>query len=106
MLKYFVLALAFAVLIFANFAKSATHKVEINQKMQFVPQTLTIKSGDTVIWTNKSSMLHNVVSLPIKMRSKMLKKGETFQFTFKDVGEVKYYCEPHKAHMKGTINVK
>lgn len=86
--------------------QAATHQVEINQKMQFVPATLTIKAGDTVVWTNKSSMLHNVVSSPIKMRSKMLKKGDKFEFTFKQVGLVDYICEPHRAHMKGKVKVE
>lgn len=104
MSKYLVLAAALIVLAI-KCSQAATHQVEIQNPMKFVPATITIKAGDTIVWTNKSNGVHNVVSLPIKMRSKMLKKGDKFEFTFKEKGIVDYICEPHRTHMKGKITV-
>ena len=87
-------------------ADAATHHIEM-QNMKFVPDSLEIKSGDVVIFTNKSNLLHNVVSPKNKIRSKMLKKGDKFEYKFESVGLVEYYCEPHRNHgMKGKVDVK
>lgn len=85
---------------------AATHQVKIVQSMKFVPAEITVKKGDTVVWTNESSMLHNVAAALKKFRSKMLKKGEKFSYTFNEEGLVDYICEPHRAHMKGKVKVE
>ena len=34
----------------------------------------------------------------------MIKPGESYEFTFTDVGHVEYHCEPHP-WMKGTLEI-
>jgi len=77
--------------------------VEI-KNMKFNPSTITVSKGETITFINKDSMLHNVVSEDGKIESKMLKKDQVF--TVKVDKGFKYYCQPHKAMMKGEVKVK
>jgi plastocyanin len=69
----------------------------------FSPKELSINKGDTVTWTNEDSAVHNVVGGILK--SKDLAKGESFSYTFADVGTYDYICTYHPS-MKGKIIVK
>ena len=77
----------------------------------FSPATIKVKKGTTVTWTNQDTTGHNVVAedsnntggLPLS--APLLNKGETFSFTFNDVGTFKYHCAPHATMMKGTVEV-
>lgn len=85
---------------------AAVHNVEM-KGMKFVPDNINAKIGDTVIFTNKENMLHNVVSPENKIRSRFLKKGEKFEHKITEKNDIIYYCEPHRTMgMKGKINVK
>lgn len=98
--------LTYLSLVFFNEVFSSTYHIKMVD-MSFVPNKLTIKKGDTVIFTNKSNMFHNVVSPEHKIRSKLLKKDEKFEYKFEQKAKVNYYCEPHKAMgMKGEIVVE
>src|SRR5260370_40678126 len=44
-------------------AQAATFKVQATAQLTFVPQNLTINAGDSVTWTNSSTMTHNVYAL-------------------------------------------
>ncbi len=79
---------------------------------KYVPDTVTIKKGTTVIWTNEDSMRHDVVNEKdgdiaqgSVFKSNLLAKGEKFQFTFNKTGQYRYFCTPHP-FMKGTIIVQ
>ena len=75
--------------------------------MKFVPDSIRVKKGDAVEFTNLSAYMHNVVSPANKIRSPFLKKGDTFRYNADKVGIIEYYCEPHKAMgMKGKIIVE
>lgn len=81
----------------------------------FSPKVIEIPVGTTVTWTNEDAFtylagefggIHNVVSLegPTPLASPMLGHGETWSYTFNEVGEYKYICVPHP-YMKGIIRV-
>jgi plastocyanin len=73
----------------------------------FSPQTLTVKKGTTLTWTNQDTAKHTVTpDQPgdILKGSELLGQGETYRVTFTEAGTYTYFCEPHP-YMKGTIEV-
>ncbi len=71
----------------------------------FDPATLTISKGTTVTWTNEDSVPHQIVSDSNAFSSSPLGKGQTYSFTFSEIGTFSYHCAIHPS-MKGTIAVK
>ena len=72
----------------------------------FTPQTLTVKAGTTVTWTNNDDIPHGIASDNNAFRrSKALDTGDKFAFTFTTPGTYKYFCYVHP-HMTGTILVQ
>jgi plastocyanin len=85
---------------------SAEHLVEM-KGMKFIPENITIKKNDTVVFRNTTNTLHNVETKDKKIKSKMLKKGEEFKYKFDKVEKIDYYCKPHKnMGMVGTVKVE
>jgi plastocyanin len=84
----------------------------------FVPKEArgTIGVSNEVTWTNTDVTGHTVTSDTgyvdkvngdfdsIKQLGSVIQPGETFDFTFTEVGEYPYHCEPHP-HMQGVVNV-
>ncbi len=78
-------------------------EVEI-EDFAFQSDALTVKVGTTVVWTNKDKVAHTVTSDAGLFDSGLFAKGESFSFTFTEVGVFSYYCIPHP-YMKGTVTV-
>ena len=76
---------------------------------RFVPDTLTIKAGTVVIWTNTSDASHNVMSkagAPGSFSTTgMLTENQTFAVVFTTPGTYSYQCSIHPTTMQGTITV-
>jgi plastocyanin len=71
----------------------------------FNPSTITIPKGTTVIWTQNDSVPHTVTTSVGKgFDSGTLNPGDTFSWTFNDVGTFSYGCSIHP-NMMGTIIV-
>jgi plastocyanin len=76
------------------------------------PNPIEIKVGDTVTWINNDSSPHTVTSSSssnddssiITFDSGVLRRGETFSFTFDLEGEYPYFCTLHP-NMVGTVVV-
>ena len=70
------------------------------------PNPIEIKVGDTVTWINNDSSPHTVTSSSkdINFDSDVLRRDETFSFTFDRKGEYPYFCTLHP-NMVGTIVV-
>lgn len=103
---FFVLSIIGIIKLFILPLYSAEHIVEM-KGMKFVPENITIKKNDTVVFKNTTSTLHNVETADKKIKSKMLKKGEEYKHKFEEVGKVEYYCKPHKnMGMVGTVKVE
>lgn len=69
----------------------------------FVSPTTRIGPGTKIIWRNMDDVAHSVIGP--NFQSKLLKKGETFSYTFTQPGVYPYFCGVHP-NMKGEINVR
>ena len=76
----------------------------------FEPNEVTIKTGETVTFTNGDLPPHNIVFIDhpeLSHPDLAFMGGEQFPVTFSDVGEYEFQCEPHAgAGMKGIVHVK
>lgn len=82
-----------------------TYNVAINN-FAFSPAYLSIKAGDTVIWTNKDSAPHTVTSdAGSELGSSTLSTGNTYSHTFNTAGTFNYHCSIHTM-MKAKIVVE
>ena len=74
----------------------------------FVPSEKEITPGTTITWINKTDSVQTVTSgVPgfILFDSGELKPGESFTFTFNDVGPVQYYSNSNPDSLTGLITV-
>ena len=83
-----------------------TFEVEI-VGFKFVPEVLDVSVGDSVVWTNMDLARHTATSEDWSLQgidSGLLSKGESYSYTFEEMGEYDYYCVPHP-YMKGKVIV-
>jgi len=86
-------------------AQSSAAAISIDN-FTFGPQTLTVKAGTTVTWTNKDDIPHAVAAADgTSFRSNALDTDDSYSFVFKTPGSYKYFCYIHP-HMTGTIVVE
>ncbi len=77
----------------------------------FSPNTITIKAGDKVTWTNQDSAPHTITSDSNSnsnsgtLNSQTLDASDTYTYTFNDKRIYNYHCSIHSG-MKGTIIVE
>jgi len=71
------------------------------------PDTLKVKVGTTLKWTNYDPVEHNVTSKggPSKFASKNFGENGTFEFKVTKTGVIHYECTIHPVTMNGTIEV-
>ena len=71
------------------------------------PDTIRVKVGSTIKWTNYDPVEHNVTSKsgPIKFASKNFGEGKVVEFKMTKPGVIHYLCTIHPATMNGTIEV-
>jgi plastocyanin len=71
------------------------------------PDTVRVKVGSTIKWTNYDPVEHNVTSKsgPISFASKDFSEGHTVEFKMTKPGVIHYECTIHPATMNGTIEV-
>lgn len=67
--------------------------------------SMTIGQGTTVRWTNGDSLAHTVTSDNGTFSSPSLSNGDSWTYTFNDLGTFDYHCSVHPM-MKATIIVK
>jgi|GEM_PF-111499 len=77
--------------------------VEIKD-LAFNPAQINISKGTAVIWTNNDSLAHTVTSDTNLFDSGNVNPGQTFEFTFNEIGTFKYHCSIHP-EMLGEITV-
>lgn len=77
------------------------------QDSAYSPANIRVKKGATVTWTNQDSIQHDIMpdeeSDNFKA-SELLSQGESYSFTFNEVGTYTYHCTPHP-FMKGSVEV-
>jgi plastocyanin len=95
----------------------ATGNAVAIQNFSFTPQTLTVKAGTKVTWTNQDTTVHNVTSTngpginaatTSLFSSGSLNQGQSFSYTFAKAGTYYYDCTIHAsmATMHATVIVK
>lgn len=70
----------------------------------FQPGILTVPAGTTVVWKNKDSMVHTVVS-NTGLFYGTLEVGGSYNYTFTKPGNYEYNCDIHPG-MAGAIHVQ
>jgi plastocyanin len=77
------------------------------RNIAIAPDTLRVKVGSTIKWTNFDTVAHNVTSEhgPQKFASKTFGQGKTFELKATEPGVINYECTIHPASMNGTIEV-
>jgi plastocyanin len=74
--------------------------------IKFNPASVTVKAGDTVTWTNKDSVGHDVTGDNFKSGDPGgMQNGDTFAQTFDKKGTFDYVCTVHPG-MEGSVTVK
>ena len=71
------------------------------------PDTVRVRVGSTIRWTNYDAVEHNVTSEggPQKFASKTFGEGASFEIKATRPGIIHYLCTIHPASMNGTIEV-
>lgn len=88
----------------------------IVENYQFVPDSFTIATGDTVLWVwENANAGHNVspesqpsgANWPGNDES-TYPSGHTYSYTFEVAGRYKYHCDPHQSShdMRGSFTVQ
>ena len=108
---------------------STSDTVEMTAGFGFEPETLTIKTGKTVKWTNASDVGHTVTAyeddIPDaaayfasggfesesaarnRVNEGLVASDEEYEHTFERSGTYEYYCIPHESSgMVGTVRVE
>jgi len=86
-------------------ADGPTSTVSIDN-FSFGPQTLTVKAGTTVTWTNKDDIPHGIGATNNAFpKSKALDTDDSYSFTFTTPGTYQYFCYLHPK-MVGSIVVE
>jgi plastocyanin len=90
----------------SGIVKIAYRNIAIN------PDTVKVKLGSTISWTNYDAVEHNVTSAgeeskigQQKFASKNFGEGATFEIKAERPGVIHYLCTIHPASMNGTIVV-
>ena len=75
------------------------------QNFAFSPETLTVKVGDKITWTNQDSAGHSATADDNSFDTGVIGQGQSGSITFSKAGTYTYHCSVHPM-MKGTIVVQ
>jgi plastocyanin len=84
-------------------AAGATHTVSI-EGMAFVPATLTVRKGDTIVWANRDLVPHTATAQDKSFDSREIPAGKSWKLVAKTGGKMAYVCTFHPT-MKGLLQV-
>jgi plastocyanin len=75
--------------------------------ISIAPDTVKVKVGSTIIWTNLDSVEHNVTSKggPQQFASGTFGEGRSYTIKVLKPGVIHYECTIHPVSMNGTIDV-
>lgn len=73
--------------------------------IKFVPESVTAKVGQKIVWTNNEAVPHNVTATDgADFESDTMQENDTFEFTPTEAGTIKYTCTIHSGQ-DGEIEV-
>jgi plastocyanin len=88
----------------ADSTSSKQNTIEIKD-FAFNPQTITVRSGQTITWINRDEEPHTIVSVEKQFKkSSALDTDQSFTITAGAPGTYSYFCSVHPK-MTGTIVV-
>ena len=61
----------------------------------YSPNPIEVKVGETVTWVNDDSTIHTATSNDGSFDSDILRRGQSFSYTFDEEGEYPYFCTLH-----------
>ncbi len=97
-ITFSVIAALLGVVLFPQFTMAAIHHVNM-VNYAFVPDSLAVEFGDTVVWLDVSgthTTTSGVNGVPDGIwDSGFLSPGDSFAFAFDTLGTFPYYCTPH-----------
>lgn len=108
-----VVSVSMVFLILASDEEPVSRVVEVRiAKQGFVPSTLAVEAGTSVVWVNNTDGLHQIISNPHAshddlpdFKSEILNNGQTYEYMFEESGSFNYHDEI-KPTLNGTIKVK
>ena len=71
----------------------------------YAPQTIKVKAGETVTWTNNDSVEHSATADGGSFDTELIAAEGSAAITFDAPGTFTYHCTPHP-YMKGTVIVE
>lgn len=80
------------------------HEVEV-QGFAFVPATVTVSVGDTVVWINRDALPHTATAVDSTWTSPRLRTDERWGWVVTGEGPREYLCAYHPT-MRGVIDVQ
>ncbi len=73
--------------------------------IKFVPESIAATVGQKIVWTNNEDIPHNVTATEgADFASETMRKGDTYEYTPKKAGTIKYVCTIHTGQ-NGEIEV-
>jgi plastocyanin len=85
-------------------AAPQTHTVTIDA-MRFVPETLTVRRGDRVVWVNKDLFPHTATASAGTFDSGSIAPNAWWTYVAREPGSHGYLCSLHTT-MTGTLTVR
>lgn len=89
--------LAAAVTSVAGTARAQTAHTVVIRQFAFVPETLEVSVGDTVVWENEDIVPHTATAANGDWDSDALNRGESWSLAIRAPGTVDYICRFHPA---------
>ena len=88
-----------------NFARPSRTAAVRSGRVQI--DTLRVRVGSTLVWTNEDPIQHNVTSVKGRQRfaSGNFGQGRSFEVRLRRTGLIDYECTIHPATMNGAIEV-
>src|SRR5688572_20940188 len=86
------------------FAASTTHTIVV-ENMKFVPENLTVKPGDSVVWVNKDFFPHTATAQHKSFDSGDIAANKSWKLVAAKKGAFPYVCTLHPT-MKATLIVQ
>ena len=75
------------------------------QNFKYSPETITIKSGSSITWTNQDRVGHSATADDNSFDTGVLDQGQSKTITFSKPGTYAYHCNVHPM-MKATVIVQ
>jgi plastocyanin len=112
MVRCYALSVVVLAVLFASIGQAAavvpsrprTHTVVI-EGTRFQPESLTVRTGDTIVWVNNDLFPHTATATNSTFNSQVIAAGASWKYVAKKKGEFPYGCVFHPT-MKASLLVR